>query len=145
MSPRRTNVALTAGVVAVGAAVGTVAFILWLASRPGAEQRLGPDVFTAGRAVSLARTIDEHGPVGFKDPLGKGRNIWIVHLGDHRFAAFEDRLADGCRIALDRGTRRLENACTGEAVPPDPPEARHYRVRIDDKGRVVVDLRTPLP
>lgn len=144
MSPRRTSVALTAGVVAVGAAVAVVAFILWLAAQPGGEFRLGPDTFTAGQAASLARRIDADGPVGFKDPLGKGRNIWVAHLGNRRFAAFEDRLPNGCRLVLRRGETRLRDGCTGAVQPVDPPGARHYRVTVDDKGRVVVDLRAPL-
>lgn len=144
MSPRRTNVALTAGVLAVGAAVAVVAFILWLARQPGGEFRLGPDTFTAGRADSLARRIDTEGPVGFKDPLGRGRNIWVTHLGGRRFAAFEDRLPGGCRLVLRRGETRLRNSCTGEVQPADPRGPRHYRVSVDDKGRVVVDLRRPL-
>jgi hypothetical protein len=144
MSRRRTSVALTAGAVAVGAAIGTVAFILWLASRPGGEVRLGPDTFVAGRAASLARRIDTGGPVGFKDPLGGDRNIWIAHLGGRRFAAFEDRLPGGCRLVLRRGETRLRDSCTGAVQPLDPPTPRHYRVTTDAKGRVVVDLRSPL-
>lgn len=141
MSPRRTNVALTAGVVAVGAAVGVVAFILWLARQPGGEFRLGPETFTAGRAATLARRIDADGPVAFKDPLGRGRDIWIAHLGGRRFVAFEDRLPGGCRLLLRRGETRLRNSCTGAVQPLDPPNARHYPVTVDAKGRVIVDLR----
>src|SRR5688500_18848968 len=90
----------------VAAAVLLVVLCVNLASREEGL-RLGDDVFTAGRADRLARTIERDGPVLYPDLLARStdHNLYIQHLGDdpsRGWLAFEADVDDPrCQLRWD--------------------------------------------
>ena len=139
---KRSTAWVISGVLAVATAVLVFVFVLKLASSPEARNNLGDQVFSAGHAATLAPEVDQHGPLLFRDAIGRNRDIVLDHVSGRRWVAFEARLPDGCRIELDRRTGRLRD-CHGRAVASDPPPSTSYPVRIDKHGDLIVDLRRP--
>jgi hypothetical protein len=138
---RPTSNVLTALVAAVIGATLLIVLFLRLATSPDAKQQLAKPTFEVGNAAALAAEVDRNGPLLFHDPLGHGRDIFLVHHAGTAWEAFEARRPDGCRIVLDRATRRLRD-CHGHRVTATAIAGlRHYRVTVDGKGRLVVDLR----
>ncbi len=123
---------LGAGVLVFGA--------LRLASDPDVARAVADETFTVGDAERLARVIEKGGPLLFQDPLeqggdGRGRDIYVEHQGtdpDRGWSAVEVATAGtGCRLELDRETRRYRRPC---------PDNTRYPVEVEN-GVVVVDLR----
>ena len=121
-----------AGVLVFGA--------LRLASDPEVARAVGDETFEVGDAKRLSQVIEEGGPLLFQDPLeqggdGRGRDIYVEHRGDdpaEGWSAVEVATAGtGCRLELDRETRRYRRPC---------PENTRYPTDVED-GIVVVDLR----
>lgn len=121
-----------AGVLVFGA--------LRLASDPEVARAVGDETFEVGDAERLAEVIEEGGPLLFQDPLeqggdGRGRDIYVEHQGDDPesgWSAVEVATAGtGCRLELDRETRRYRRPCPGNT---------RYPTEVED-GVVVIDLR----
>ena len=121
-----------AGVLVFGA--------LRLASDPEVARAVADETFEVGEAERLAQVIAEGGPLLFQDPLeqggdGRGRDIYVEHAGDdpaEGWSAVEVATAGtGCRLELDRETRRYVRPC---------PENTRYPAEVEG-GIVVVDLR----
>lgn len=117
-----------------------MSFVISLSRNPDAQVHLGDQVFEIGDARGIGHAIDRDGPLLFKDPLSRGRDLVVTRAGG-RFEAFEARTAPGCRIVLDRPSRGLRD-CHGTPVD-DTSHLRHYRTEVD-KGRLIVDLRAPI-
>ena len=71
----------TTALVVVITAILLVFGLIELASSGGVKTHLGTSTFLAGRARDYAPQVDAQGPILFADALGKGRPIYLQHLG----------------------------------------------------------------
>ena len=104
--------------------------------------------FELGRATDYARTIARDGPILFPDPQGRSRDIFVQHLGDDAWLAFEARAAGAsrnCVLRWEQGPRQFVDPCTGAVYPPDGAGLVRFPTTVNDDGKVVVDLRSPRP
>lgn len=103
--------------------------------------------FDVGPAAPRQRVVERDGPLLFPDPLGRGRDIYVQFLDGPGWKAFEAR-TDGaprrCVLAWQRAERRFLDPCSGATYPADGAGLRSYPARVDDDGRLRVDLRAPL-
>lgn len=146
-SPRRPIAVVVTAIVAIGLA----SLLVWSAVRFAAQNpdkaNLGSNVFNVGNAQRLSREIDERGPFLFQDPLslGRGRNLYIQHLGDDPetgWSAIEARRADDGTCAVTWSLdREVFVDCRGERHPPDGTGLVVYPGTVED-GQVRVDLRS---
>jgi hypothetical protein len=135
-------------VAAGGVLAGVLVFVVVLnvmGSR-GAGDRAGPDLFLVGKATPLAATVAEHGPLLLPDPLGKGRDVYVNHLGGGDWRTFEVNppgAPDRCAVRWQPERRVFADGCSGREYPADGTGLVTYPTHVDDEGRVVVDLRHP--
>ena len=134
---------------AVVAAVLVGVLVVAVTSDP-AQVRLGDDEFNAGYSEVLADAIAEGDgqPLVFSDVSGGDRDVYVQHLGDDGaigWYAFEARIpgTDDClaewgprRAAVRVELRRLVT------FPADGTGLGAYPTRVNEDGRVIVDLRT---
>lgn len=102
--------------------------------------------FDLGRAQDFAPTIARSGPLLFPDPQGRSRDIFVQHLGGTDWLAFEARVAGAsrrCVLQWEHDARRFVDPCDGGTYPPDGSGLVSFPTRVDDKGRVIVDLSSP--
>jgi len=102
--------------------------------------------FDLGRAEDFAPTIARSGPLLFPDPQGRSRDIFVQHLGGTDWLAFEARVAGAsrrCVLEWEHDARRFVDPCDGRTYPPDGSGLVSFPTRVNDKGRVVVDLSSP--
>lgn len=145
---RRRPVALAiTTVVALGLSALLVWSIVRFAAQNPEKANLGDPVFNVGSAERLAKEIDDRGPFLFQDPLslGRGRNLYIQHLGDDvttGWSAIEARRPDSeaCAVTWARDEEVFVD-CRGERHPPDGEGLTTYPGTVEN-GRVSVDLRT---
>lgn len=112
-----------------------------------AKSKLGADVFKVGKAKNQAEFIDRHGPLLFADPLQKGRDIYVVHLGEKTFAAFEVHPPGepkSCNVKWDENAKVFDDSCSDRTYPIDGSGLVRYNASVDKSGDLVVDLRKPL-
>jgi hypothetical protein len=134
------------GVALAGVAAGVAIFALalGLAGSGKVEVRLGDDEFVLGRADRLAGQVEQDGPLLFQDLLGRPRDIYVQHLGDRRWVAFEahaPRSPRRCQLRWDGGKHQFRDPCDGAVYPADGAGLTRYPVRIDEDSRLVVNLR----
>jgi hypothetical protein len=130
------------GVMAVLFAVFLLLFVLKLSRDPEARTNLGKTVFEIGDAKGVARAIHRDGPLLVADPLRRGRNLVVTQ--DGTWSAYAVRPSGpGCRIEVDRDTKRVADSCTGPIT--DVKRLPHYATRVSDKGKLVIDLRREVP
>lgn len=130
--------------------VGSVlfaAFLLWfviaLSRNPEARSNLGDPVFTIGDAKGVAAAIRRDGPLLVADPLRRGRNLVVTRDGT-RWDVYAVRPSGpGCRIEVDRETKRVADTCTGPIADPTP--LPHYKATAREDGRLEIDLRREVP
>ncbi|HEX2274798.1 MAG TPA: hypothetical protein VHG90_13065 [Acidimicrobiales bacterium] len=131
-----------------GVLAGVLLFVVVLnvmGSR-GSGNLAGPDLFLVGKATPLAQTVAEKGPLLFPDPLGRGRDVYVNHLGGGDWRTFEVRprgAPSRCVVRWRTERRLFVDDCTGREYPADGAGLVTYPTRVDDEGRVVVDLRHP--
>lgn len=145
---RRSPVAiLVTTTVGLGLSAALVWSVVNFASQNPDKANLGDPVFNVGSADRLSKEIDRRGPLLFQDPLslGRGRNLYIQHLGDDPdkgWSAIEARLPDSeaCAVTwvLDKDTFV---DCRGKRHPPDGEGLVTYEGTVEG-GQVRVDLRT---
>ena len=153
VAARRRTVLLTA-VGAVLAAALLFAVVVRVASTnagsSGTTRDDGSRVaeFNVGQANQRALTIARSGPLLFPDPQGRSRDIFVQHLGGPDWLAFEAR-ADGaprqCVLRWEHDARRFVDPYSGRVYPPDGAGLVTFPTRVDDDGRVIVDLSRPTP
>ena len=151
-NPGRTKAIVAASLVGVAVTVLLVVFVVRFASERPDEVNLGPQEFEVGRADVFARAIERDGPILFKDPLTSrpGREIYVQHLGDDEddgwFAL--DAYASGapreerCILEWDASDDVFRDPCGDAEVPADGDGVRTYPGEVDDRGAVVIDLRS---
>jgi hypothetical protein len=138
-----------AALVALGGVlVGVLLFVVVLnamGSGSGGD-RVGPDLFLLGQATPLAATIAEEGPLLLPDPLGRGRDVYVNHLGGGDWRTFEVNPPGApprCVVRWEPERRVFVDGCGGREYPPDGAGLVAYPTTVDDEGRVVIDLRHP--
>ena len=102
--------------------------------------------FELGKATEFARTISRDGPLLLPDPQGKTRDIFIQHLGEANWLAFEARPAGAprqCTLKWEAQSRRFVDPCDGRAYPPDGAGLVSFPTTVTEGGQVVVDLSSP--
>lgn len=102
--------------------------------------------FELGRASDFAKTIARDGPLLFPDPQGRSRDIYIQHLGEDAWLAFEARVSGAprqCVLKWEQGARRFVDPCDGRIFPPDGAGLVSFPTTVNDDGKVVVDLSKP--
>lgn len=139
--------------VATAAGLALASLMTWLTVRYASERpdevNLGSAVFEAGRADRLSRRIASGGPFLFKDPLNRGREVYLQHLGPNpeqgwlAVAAYAGEPRLECLLRWEAPAGRFVDPCTGRAYPADGTGLRTYPGRVDGDGVVVIDLRPP--
>ena len=153
--PRRGTSAVIIGLLALLTAVLIVVFVLRLARSPEAKVQLGTDTFVLGPAAHLAPSATQ-APLLFQALRGKDLDIYVQHLGTdpiHGWLAFEAHRPGGppsCTLRWQPQTRTFVDPCDHRTYPADGQGLNQYRVIIDSKTAVSVDLQastgtTPSP
>ena len=144
MSPRRRTarsrvVAAVVGVVGAGG-------LMWLLTVLISNRTVTPkgpftaEEFEVGRIDRLVERV----PFPLQDPLGRGRHVFVQHLGDDdeegwlvlsAYAPGQDD--EQCALVWDGGA--FKDPCTGDEFPPSGDGLAEYPTRVDD-GRLYVDL-----
>jgi hypothetical protein len=104
--------------------------------------------FDVGNAEQRAASVARDGPVLFPDPQGKSRDIFVQHLGGTDWVAFEARAGGSprqCVLRWEHAARQFVDPCDGRVYPPDGTGLVTFPTRVNDKGRVIVDLGKPSP
>ena len=146
--PRRSGTAVAvSSALAVILATALIWAVVRFASENPGEAGLGDTVFDVGQAERLSRTIAADGPFLVQDPLsaGRGRNVYVQHLGDdpeQGWLAVEARLPDDpeCAVTWDRDARAFVD-CRGGDHPAHGAGLTVYPAEVA-AGRVSIDLRT---
>ena len=138
----------TTAVVIVIAAILAVVALVKLASSGTVKNQLGAPTFLAGRARDYAPQVDAQGPILFNDLLGKGRPVYLQHLGPDpklgwvAIQAIVPGQPARCVLKWDHG---FKNPCSSDAYPADGAGLVRYPATVLPSGRIDVDLRQPLP
>ena len=146
--PRITTGSAAALVALGGVLAGVVVFVVVLnvMGSGGGRNRAGPDLFVLGQATPLAATVAESGPLLLPDPLGRGRDVYVNHLGGGDWRTFEVTPPGAparCVVRWAPERRLFVDECSGREFPPDGTGLVSYPTDVDEEGRVVVDLRHP--
>jgi hypothetical protein len=118
------------------------------ASAPAGGSGARTAQFELGKATDYAKTIARDGPLLFPDPQGRSRDIYIQHLGEDAWLAFEARVSGAprqCVVKWEQSARRFVDPCDGRVFPPDGAGLVSFPTTVDDDGTVVVDLSKPSP
>ena len=148
MSPRRRTA--RSRVVAAIAAVVVAASLLWLLTVLISNRTVTPrgpfeaDEFEVGRASALADRV----PFLLADASpSRTRDIYVQHLGADEeegwlaFAAYAPGQTErDCFLRWSTADEEFRDPCTDETFPADGDGLTHYPTRVDDDGRVHVDL-----
>ncbi len=140
----RSIIVVAATVVAVALLLG--AMFLYLA-RNGENVRLGDNQFADLNAERTAKKIAEDGPIQFPDVAGGGRVVNLSHVGTdpqtgwYVFDARSPGAAKECLLDWDRTKKVFVDRCDATSTYPiEGPGLRQYAVRVDEKGRLVIDF-----
>ncbi len=136
----------TAIVALVALAIGW-AIISFASSNPD-KVNIGKDVFAAGKAERLRKTITAGGPILYPDLLGRGRPIYVQTSGDEwlAFEAVAPGASEECALSWDGTAREFHepDECGGLTFPANGKGLVQYSARENPDGTVEVDLRQPL-
>ncbi|MEA2844699.1 MAG: hypothetical protein QOJ69_2370 [Actinomycetota bacterium] len=102
--------------------------------------------FDVGPAEERARAVAEGGPILFQDLLDRSRDIYIQHLGDAKWIAVEAHSPGAprrCVLRWEPSTKAFVDPCDGRTFPADGTGLVTYPATVNEKKRVVVDLRMP--
>jgi hypothetical protein len=148
--PRITSGTAALLVAVGGVAVGVLLFVAVLnvmgSGRSG--KRADTDLFVLGQATPLAASVARQGPLLLQDPLGRGRDVYVQHLGGGDWRTFDAHPPDApgrCLINWRAARHGFVDACSDRVFPPDGTGLTTFPTSVDGKGRVLVDLRHPRP
>lgn len=142
-SPPSATTRIITALAGVGTAVVIFLIVLQVTRSPSADQ-LDDAQFEVGPAERLAERVADGGPFLFADPLGRGRDIFVQHLGGDNWVAFSARPPGAlreCFLEWREERREFIDGCSGESFPADGEGLTAYPARVED-GRVIVNLRT---
>ena len=139
---------VVAGVLAVVFAAVIFALATNLLRSASESSLAAPVEFDVGPADQRRAVVERDGPLLFPDALNRGRDIYVQHLGQAGWKAFEARAPGAprrCVLQWEPSVRRFLDPCTGTRYPEDGAGLVSYPARVDDDGRLLVDLRSPQP
>lgn len=145
--PRRPTAVVLSALAGVLAAALVFAVVSAILGSGKARSRLGDDRFTVGRARSLAAVVDRRGPLLFQDLLGGHRDVYLQHLGT-AWLAFEAHAPGAprrCQLRWQPAARLFLDPCDHRTYPAGGTGLTSYPTHVDPKGKLAVDLRSPLP
>jgi hypothetical protein len=148
---QRNRAVLAASVLGLAVAAAVTWLVIRYASSHPDDVRIGDRLFEVGQASRLAGPIERQGPLLFKDPLNRGRELYLQHLGgdvQQGWLAFEAYAPESpreprCQLRWLQPARRFLDECSGRTYGADGGGLRSYPATVDDRGTVVVDLRSP--
>jgi hypothetical protein len=103
--------------------------------------------FELGKADALAETVARRGPLLLPDPLGRGRDVWVQHLGGTDWRTLDAHppgAPSRCVVAWEAGRRVFVDRCSGREHPADGAGLVSFPTEVNEDGRVVIDLRSPV-
>lgn len=135
-----------------GVVMGIIVFVVVLkiidTNARGGSTTAGRE-FDVGDARQRAQAVARDAtPLLFQDPLDRDRDIYVQHLGGSDWVAFDVRAPGGARTCVlrwERAAQRFADPCTGAYFAADGTGLVSYPARVDDRGRLLVDLRSPRP
>lgn len=140
--------ALAVALVGIAMAIGFM-FLLFSLADNGSnvlDIRLGDEAFRAGDPDNQAAVIERDGPILYADLVGKGRHIYVQHLGSDplsgwlAFDAQRPGQPETCILEWKAERRAFVDPCDPErAVFEDGGDLPKYPVRITD-DLIWVDL-----
>jgi hypothetical protein len=116
-------------------------------SGSGGDKEGQPATFDVGPASQRAASIARSGPILFPDPQGGTRDIFVQHLGEANWVAFEARAAGAprqCALRWEQSARHFVDPCDGRIFPADGAGLVTFPAAVNDRGRVIVDLTRPV-
>ncbi len=144
--PDRARLIVAGALVALAMAAVLGWVVVRFASENPDQVNLGSSVFRF-RADRLAREVEERGPFLLKDPLNRGREVYVQHLGTNPEAgwlavrAYASRVSVECLLRWDRNRKEFIDPCTDQAYPAGGEGLTTYPAKVE-AGKVHVDLRT---
>ena len=144
--------------VAVALVVSGLCLVVFAryASKHASEVRLGDSTFTVGRSSSLAKKVDQDGPLFFNDLVredGLARPLVLAHIEGTDWAAL-NALAPGakaqCVVRVDNEARTLTDPCSDvvydfEGIAGGGQKLERFTTAVNPKGMLSVDLNKPYP
>jgi hypothetical protein len=131
-----------------GVAAGVLIFLVVLAvAGPRSTEQSAGATFKVGPAERLAPTVARDGPLLFQDLLNRSRDIYVQHLGDDDWRAFEAHAPGAprrCVVRWQPEDRRFLDPCDGRTYAADGTGLASFRTEVDEDGVVVVDFRSPI-
>lgn len=125
----------------VAMALGFMVLLLSLANTGSdvLEINLGDDAFRAGDPDNQAMVIERDGPILYADLVGKGRHIYVQHLGSdpltgwHAFDAQRPGQSEECILQWQADRLLFTDPCDEDAFVFEAGEGQpSYPVRIDN-------------
>ena len=145
--PNRSRMVILSAAAGVIVAIVIFAGVLSLVGSGKAKSKLGANVFNLGKAKNQAVIVDRNGPLLFADPLQKGRDIYVVHLGGSDWTAVEVHPpgeAKNCTVKWNAATHTFHDPCGNRDYPAEGTGLVRYKTFIQKNGDLVVDLHQPL-
>jgi hypothetical protein len=135
-------------VTVLGLGVGVILFVAVMSSISSGRARsaVGTDVYVLGSAKSLGASVDRQGPLLLSDPLGSRRSIYVQHLGGKEWRTLATNApgsAANCLVVWQPPQRAFVDPCSHLAYPADGTGLTSFPTRVDDKGKILIDLHSP--
>ena len=114
----------------------------------GDTRSAGTERFVLGKAEELADTVARRGPMFLPDPLGRGRDVWVQHLAGSDWRTFDAHppgAPSRCVVEWEATRRVFVDRCSGRDHPADGAGLVSFPTEVNEEGRVVIDLRSPVP
>lgn len=146
---RRRRKPTTVLVASLAAALVTALVLWWavgVASRNPEVANLGSEVFRFD-AEDLADEISDRGPFLLQDPLNRGRELYVQHLGSSPKRGWQAISAYGsssdfeCLLTWSATQEQFVDPCSKKTFPADGRGLKRYPVEVVD-GKVEIDLRS---
>jgi len=144
--PNRSRMVILSAAAGVIVAIVVFAGVLSLVGSGKATSKLGSNLFKIGKAKNQAQIVDHNGPLLFADPLQKGRDIYVNHLGGGTWVAFDVHPpgeSKSCTVKWQPSTHVFHDSCSGKDFPADGTGLVRYKTTVDKNGDLVVDLHQP--
>jgi len=133
-----------------GLIVGVLLFVAVMSSISSGKARreVGTNFYVLGSAKSLGAAVDRQGPLLLSDPLGSNRSIYVQHVSASDWLTFDTRApgsSSDCLVVWQATARAFVDGCSRQAFPADGTGLTTFPTKVDDDGKVLIDLHSPQP